>query len=59
MPYGRVAEEIKRKLANGEIDPVQAQAFESTLDEYGLCEPKSIGKVKGSLRNRKFKVISK
>lgn len=59
MPYGKVAEEIKRKLANGDIDITEAQAFESSLDEYGLCLPQKTGKVKGSLRNRRFKVEEK
>lgn len=59
MPYGKVAEDIRRKLANGEINREEAQAFESSLDEYGLCQPYKIGKVRGSLRNRRFKVIEK
>lgn len=59
MPYGKVAEEIRRKLANGEINREEAQAFESSLDDYGLCQPMKVGKVKGSLRSRRFKVIEK
>lgn len=59
MPYGKVAEEIKRKLADGEINPIEAAAFERSLDEYGLCEPAKLGKVKGSIRLRKFSVIER
>lgn len=66
MPYGKIAEEIKRKIENGEINPKngeinpkEAGAFDVMLDEYGLCIPKKVGKIKGSLRTRKFKVIER
>lgn len=59
MPYGKVVEDINRKVKNGEIDPVEAEAFIRELDTYGFCNPEKVAKATVSLRRRKINVVEK
>lgn len=59
MPYGKIAEEVNRKIKNGEIDPEEAQAFIRELDKYGICNPEKTGKLRVNLRERKVTVVER